>query len=429
MAVISDMHLGAKWGTPREEDSFDQAREAIERALELGAQAILIPGDIFDVRIPRQEVWARSMRVLSIPASVTNRGVNLLEGPGKEISDFSPLHFRGIPVIAIHGNHEKRTRGLVNPVEALEAAGLLVHLDREFVMLEGGGEAVAVHGMSNVPEQHARSTLLSWNPKPLKDAVNLLMIHQSLGQFIYSSEEKPTLDIPDLPKGFDMYICGHIHERSESSAHGAPLIFPGSTERTQLLKAEAESGKGFYIIDTKGFRYEFHELTTTRDFYYEEMRFDGADPKFIEMSVRKKIEDFLGMPRRNTRKIPLVRIRLIGTLSRGSSRRDIDDGGISREFEGRAIVNIGKGDLVSPELEEKVQLLRELKERRLTIDETVQKLLEENLKDLGYSGVFDAVRLYEMLAEDREGDAMRHIEMVIDSRVRTEAGDQDDNKG
>ena len=35
IAVISDLHLGSKWGTEREEDPFDQAREAFERAVAL----------------------------------------------------------------------------------------------------------------------------------------------------------------------------------------------------------------------------------------------------------------------------------------------------------------------------------------------------------------------------------------------------------
>ncbi|MGC8817629.1 MAG: metallophosphoesterase family protein, partial [Candidatus Hadarchaeum sp.] len=67
LALISDPHLGTKWGTPREQDSFDQFREAVEEAIDRGAQLILILGDIFDTRIPRQEVWAQALRILSLP--------------------------------------------------------------------------------------------------------------------------------------------------------------------------------------------------------------------------------------------------------------------------------------------------------------------------------------------------------------------------
>ena len=429
IAVISDMHLGTKWGTPREGDSFDQAREAIERAIELGAQAFIFPGDIFDVRIPRQEVWARAMRILSIPAASGTGRVRIAEGIGKDISEISPLVSRGIPVIALHGNHERRTRGLANPVEALEAAGLLVHLDRGAVVLEGDGERVAVHGMSNVPEQHAKNFLSAWNPKPLERAKNIFVLHQSVGQFVYSGEEKPTLDISDLPAGFDLYICGHIHYRCESVVHSRPLLFPGSTERTQLLKIEAEVRKGFYIVDMGDeLRYEFHELATPRDFYYGEITFSNADAREVESALRNRIEEFLRRPRVSP-KLPLIRVRLLGTLSGSCSKGDIDEQGISEEFAERAIVSIGKGELTSPGAEEKIRLLREFRERRMSLDDTAAAVLEENLRELGYSGDFDVEVLYQLLGEEREEDALRHIYQVVERLVSAEMEGSRDNKG
>jgi len=429
IAVISDMHLGAKWGTPRENDSFEQAKEAIERAIELGAQAFIFPGDIFDARIPRQEVWAKAMRVLSIPAAHVNGGVRLVGGLGKDLFRISPLASRGLPVLALHGNHERRTRGLTNPVEALEAAGLLVHLDCGTVILDDGGDRVAVHGMSNVPEQHAKNSLAAWNPRPVENAKNILVLHQSVGQFVYSGEEKSTLDTPDLPPEFDIYICGHIHYRCETTAHSKPLLFPGSTERTQLLRIEAEVRKGFYMLDIgERIGYEFHELSTPREFYYEEMRFEGADAREIELTLRRKIEELISRQRKN-QKIPLIRVRLLGTLSKSSTRSDIDDQGISEEFSNRAIVYVSKGDLVSPGVEEKIQLLRDLKEKRLTLDETTMAVLDENLKELGYTGFFDVRTLYELLGEDREEEALRHIYDVVGRLVTAEMGEQCDNKG
>lgn len=429
IAVISDMHLGAKWGTPREGDSFDQAREAVERAAEMGAQAFIFPGDIFDARIPRQEVWASAMRVLSIPASIGNRGAGISEGIGKDTSEISPLMLRGIPVVAIHGNHERRTRGLTNPVEALEAAGLLVHLDREGVVLEDGETRVAIQGMSNVPEQHAKNSLMAWNPKPVDGARNILVLHQSVGQFLYSGEERPTLDTSDLPPGFDLYLCGHVHYRCETTAHGRPLLFPGSTERTQLLRIEAEMRKGFYMLDVgEGIKYTFHELVSPRDFYYEELRFDGAEAAEVERALRRRLEE-LTRGRRKNQKLPLIRIRLLGTLSGSSSRADIDERGICDEFSDRAIVAISKGDLVSPGAEEKIRLLREFKEKRMTLDETAMAILQENLRELGYSGPFDVPSLYELLAEEREDDALKLVYEVVERLVKAEMGGGDDNEG
>ncbi|RLG56827.1 MAG: hypothetical protein DRN83_03185 [Hadesarchaea archaeon] len=421
IAIIADPHLGTKWGTPREHDSFDQFGEAIEKSLDLGVSLIILLGDIFDTRIPRQEVWARALRILSMPLARGKNEVKLVDTVGKDRDEISPLALRGTPVVAIHGNHERRTRGLTNPVEALEAAGLLIHLHQNALVFETPKGRVAVHGMSNVPEQHARKALSAWNPKPIENAFNILALHQSVGKFVYSDEEHPTLDVEDLPPGFDLYLCGHIHYRSESTAHGKPLLFPGGTERTQLLQVEAETPKGFYLVELDGrARYRFVELNTPRDFYYAEMKFSGVSIPELNRAVREKIRELLRNPRKNPKKLPLVRVRLLGTLAKEASRSEFDERAVAQEFEGEGLVVVSKRDLVAPGLEEKVQFLRELKERRMSVDETAMVLLEENLREAGYTQIFDVRTLYGLLVEGRENDALRNVFDVVESLVNAE---------
>ncbi|MGQ9788338.1 MAG: metallophosphoesterase family protein [Candidatus Hadarchaeaceae archaeon] len=429
LAVISDPHLGTKWGTPREQDSFDQFREAIERAMERGAQLILILGDIFDTRIPRQEIWAQALRILSLPAAHGRNSLRLIRTVDKDMKEISPVALRGLPVLALHGNHERRTKGLTNPVEALEAAGLLIYLHHNSLVFEAGDRRVAIHGMSNVPEQYASKVLKMWNPKPVEAAFNVLALHQSIGQYVYSGEEAPTLDVSDLPTGFDLYLCGHIHYRKEASAHGKPLIFPGSTERTQLIKVEADVPKGFYMMEIgEGFRLDFVELKTQRDFHYAEMKFDGATISEIDRAVRARLDDLLLRPRKNPNKIPLIRIRLMGALAKEASRSEFDDRLISDDFADRAIVVVGKTDLQVPEIGEKVQMLRELREQRLSMDETAMRLLEDSLRDAAHVSMFDVRSLYSLLVADRVEETLQNVYRVVESLVKTDIGEaKDDN--
>ncbi len=431
IAVIADPHLGTKWGTPREQDSFVQFREAIEKSIDLGAQLIILLGDIFDTRIPRQEVWAKALRILSIPLARGQNSINLIDTIDKNLEEISPVALRGTPVVALHGNHERRTRGLTNPVEALEAAGLLVHLHHNTFIFDTSRGKLAIHGMSNVPEKHVKKVLTIWNPKPVKGAFNILVLHQSVGKYVYSSEESPTLDIPDLPKGFDLYLCGHIHYRNETTAHGKPLLFPGGTERTQLLQVEAETPKGFYMVELSGrFRYEFIELTSPRDFQYAEMRFEGVSIPQLNNEVRAKVRELLEKPRKNRDRLPLVRVRLVGTLSKEASRSEFDERAITQEFADRALVVVSKRDLTAPGLEEKVQLLRELKERRMSIDETAMALLEDNLREAGYTQIFDVRTLYGLLAEARNEEALQNVFGVVENLVKTDLGRKsNDNAG
>ncbi len=428
IAVIADTHLGTKWGTAREQDSFKQAGEAIEQALELGAELILVLGDIFDTRTPRQEVWAQAMRILSIPLARGRSEITLSRVIDKNQDDFSPVALRGTPVVALHGNHERRTRGFVNPVETLEAAGLLIHLHHNTLVFNTPRGTLAIHGMSNVPEQHAKNVLATWNPKPVEGAFNIMMLHQSVGQYVYSSEEFPTIDLADLPPGFDLYLCGHIHYHAEATVHGKPLLFPGGTERTQLLQVEAEVPKGFYMLDLDdGLSYEFIELMSVRDFYYEEMKFESVGILQLSEAVRAKVRELLKRPRRNFEKLPLIRLRLMGTLSKEASRSEFDEQTIIQEFADRALVAISKGDLTSPGLEEKVQLLRKLRERRLPIDEMAMGLLEANLREVSYDQPFDVRVLYNLLVEDRAEEALQKVFDVVEEQVKTELEKKSDD--
>ncbi|MCD6248316.1 MAG: DNA repair exonuclease [Hadesarchaea archaeon] len=414
IAAISDLHLGAKWGTEREEDSFDQAREAFERAIQLGAQLILVPGDIFEFRIPRQEMWAKAMRILSLPLATDGGEVKLAGTIDKKPDDISPLVFRGIPVIALHGNHERRSAGLVNPIQALESAGLLIHLHHNAVILETPIGRVAIHGMSNVPERYARDVLNTWNPKPVSDSINILMLHQSLGSYRFSEEERPTIDVADLPPGFDLYVCGHMHYHAESSIHGRPLLFPGSTIRTQLLPIESKLAKGFYLIKMNGgVSYEFVELRSPRDFYYEEKSFNGVEIPEIYDWIRSRTRDLLKKPRRNPAKAPIIRFRLRGTLAKRASRSELDTRMLEEEFQGKAILSISKGELTSPGLEAKIKFLRDLRGQQMSLEDMAMELLDSNLAEIGYEQLFDARAIYGLLTENKIDDAMSVVVEIV----------------
>ncbi len=426
VAVISDLHLGTKWGTKREQDSFEQAREAFERALELGAQLILVPGDIFELRIPRQEMWAKAMRILSLPLARGRGRLKLMDTIDKNPDDISPVALQGVPIVGLHGNHERRSMGLVNPIQALEAAGLLMYLHHNTLVFETPAGKVAVHGMSNVPERHARDVLNTWNPKPVEGALNILMLHQSLGQYVFSDEEHPTIDISDLPPGFDLYLCGHMHYHEEEEVHGRPLLFPGSTVRTQLLPIEAERAKGFYILELgKEISYDFVELRSVRDFFYEERAFDGAGISQLNAWIRSKVQELLEKPRRNPDKTPLIRFRLRGSLAKDTSRSEFDTEALEEEFGEKAIVKISKGELTAPGLEEKIRFLRELRERRLSIEDMAMELLDSNLREVGYDQIFDVRALYGLLVEEKIDDALDRVLRTVDKLSGSELGRQE----
>jgi len=125
VGIFSDCHCGYKFGEERGEDSFIALNEAIDKTSD--CDLILIAGDLFDTRVPRPEIFARVARILGKVQNIPTK-TNFLEILNKEKHEISPSALRGIPIVAIHGTHERRSRYLVNPIQALEHAGLLVHL-------------------------------------------------------------------------------------------------------------------------------------------------------------------------------------------------------------------------------------------------------------------------------------------------------------
>ena len=306
IAIMSDFHLGFSVGKLTE-DSFENAKTALEMARD--CDVIIIAGDIFDSRSPKTSVWGKALKVLSIPLLWEGKGVSLVSCD-KELKKISRRTLSKTPVLAVHGNHERRAKGQINAVEALENAGLLIHLHCNKIVLEKDEVRVAVHGMSSVPETLAKDVLEAWNPVPEEGCFNILVLHQNIDPYVYSPIEPPSLSLSSLPKGFDVIVDGHVHSTIQEKLGETTFLIPGSTIITQLEKKEAGSQKGFYklYVERGEMKLEFIPIPSRR-FFYEEVVVDNGMEK-----VEKKIEEILSQ---KFEKKPLIRIKIIGkeTLS------------------------------------------------------------------------------------------------------------------
>lgn len=424
IAVMSDFHFGVKSGTKREQDSFDQAEEALRRAIASGADLILVLGDIFDRSKPSLESWARALRILTLPQLAEHTGAKLVETIDKPEDSISPLALRGVPLVAIFGNHERRARGEKNPVEALEAAGKLIMLNANSVTFEKNGERVSLHGLGYVPERDLLPTMRAWNSKPVENSFNILLLHQSIGNFTFSSEERPNIQLSDLPAGFDLYLDGHVHYRAEAVVHGRPLLIPGSTERTQLSDIEAGNPKGLYILDINGktMQRRFVELNSPRDFFYEKLVFKDATSDHIYTTCRNRVKELLQRNRKNSEKVPIIKLRLEGTLAEGVTKLDFDPSILVEEFEKEAILEISHDRLTTKGLEERIAALRSMREKGLPIEERGILLLLEYAKEIPSAQMLDLRGLFELLAAKKEDEAKKMIDELVATLVRGASG-------
>ena len=394
ISILSDFHFGFAYTSEMENDSFDNAEEAMEKALD--SDLILIGGDIFDTRLPKTQTWANAIKVLAKPLLKENTGVKLVECT-KQLKEISKKTLNHLPVIALHGNHERRAKGETNPVEVLENAGILIHLHSQTIVFEKNGVKVAIHGMSNVSERFAYDILTQWNPKPLPNCVNILLLHQSIDPYVYSPLEPPTLNLSNLPKGFDLIVNGHIHTQTQEKINGTNFILPGSLTITQFQKSEAEREKSFVKLDIdKEIKSEFIQLEKNRKFFYEEIK---LEEKSVRDQIEGKISDIVYT--RNLAKPPIIRIKISGkeTELLDQELRDIE-----RKYSGKAILVFVK-DLESPEMTEKIEFMKNLREQKLSTEEIGLNLLKKNLEELQFESTFDYEDMFRMLTESEVDSA------------------------
>lgn len=400
VAVISDTHFGYGAGTEREEDSFRQAEEAFDRALEMDVDLILLPGDVFDKKTPKPETWSRALRILKKPLLKKNKEVEVEEPErGKE-----KLSERSVPVVAIHGTHERRSKGYVNPIEMLEDAGYLIHIHCEKAVLDVNGERIAVHGISGVPEEYVKSVLEKYDPKPVDGTPNIFMFHQSLEEYIYDPDST-FMKADDLPEGFDLYIDGHIHWHNELKDH-KNILFPGSTVMTQMRKIEAEKDKGFYVVDTDTWSKEFVPLKTARPFKYIEVELEGEKTSEVIDLARERIKEAL--ENINSDRKPLVKLKLRGESSKAEVIH-VDVSEIKKGFD--AVISIDK-EFKGRGLRSQIESLRKSQREKKSIRQMGMDRLKEMIEDSDYNSI-DPEELIGILSEK---EPTRVVDRIMDSQ-------------
>ncbi len=378
LAVLSDFHLGFGQGTDVYDDSFGNASLALELAAKSEPSLILLVGDIFHEKVPKPEVLAQAIEMFS----KTNRMVKSSPLLVKKVKNNKTEEVKKAisSVICVWGTHERRSTQSINPVQLLEKAGLVYCLHNESIQLSIGYDKVGLHGLSGEPEQYAKGALKEWNPKPLPDSFNIMLLHQNFKELLPVQEDE-WLSFSDLPEGFDLFLLGHFHANYEGKHpdFNTPILIPGSTITTQITKVESEKKKGFYILEIGRQKVDVKFISIpTRQIFYEKLNVSGKRPVEISMEISAQIKKCLDT---KPKQKPLIKIKLSGVLAEGFSPADLNFGSMMDEYGPNAIVSLDKSDLKSASLEKQSELLQRLKEEGTTLDQVGLNLLKEAIKE------------------------------------------------
>jgi DNA repair exonuclease SbcCD nuclease subunit len=174
IAIVSDMHIGyERFST----DAIKQATEAMELANQV-ADAVILPGDVFDKRAPKPDVIAQAINLF--------RDMSQKKWNAKviEFRSQSAKSFVDVPVVAISGTHERTAAGKDNALNLMGLAGLLVDTSEATTIIEKDGERVAIFGFGGISEERVREQLTLLDPKPVDGMFSIFMFHQSVYEIL-----------------------------------------------------------------------------------------------------------------------------------------------------------------------------------------------------------------------------------------------------
>ncbi len=395
IVVFSDTHLGY-CPEMREKEAEENFEKAARLSLELKPDFVLMAGDIFDTREPSQETISRAIDLFKIFWREKSDVEILREGRKED--------YPGVPVITIHGTHERRLPGYTNVLEILEKAGLVFYLreEKNKISVKKDGEVVFIFGFSGVPEEFALKTLRELNPKP-EGTHNIFVFHQNIKQFLPS--EVPGFSLEDLPAGFDLYVDGHLHSPTHKKLNEKSiLLITGSTIVTQVRDSENE--KGVWLYDTETKNLEFFKLPGQRKLFVKTLEFHNA----TKAEILREVEDFI---RKNLQKpVPIIRIRLRGSLEKGLREKDIVFSHVVEKYKGKAIINI---ESEFEDLKIKIKELRLSQQEKLSISKLGVRLLGERLKETNFN--LDAEKLFTVL-QDKKPD--KNLEFILKESKKKE---------
>ena len=378
IGIISDWHLGVNFDNELGKDCFTNLLTAFKQLEKQEIDLLLVPGDLFDVSVPSHEVLFDAISIL--------KDLNLK-------NNFTELS-SNLPIIAIIGNHEYRSKDYITTVEILESLGFLKLLKADCLKFEK--EKVAIFGMTGVPEKYAKDYLLEkFNPKAISGYYNILMIHQSIVEYLpFEDEMIATISLSDLPSDFDLIVNGHLHWSSiVDLPQGPKFLLPGSTVTTQIKKKETEKPKGYFVLDTNTKEFEFFEIEGVRKTYYLDIKFTK---KTTATEIISKAKEELEKLEKTPEKKALVRIRLKGELEDGELLKNLDINSLKKEYSDYFYISL-KNDISEKKLKESIEQLKKLQTENKNVQELAKEIFSEQIEQTKISKDFDYKRLYELL--------------------------------
>lgn len=309
--LLADTHLGFDLPVQprvqrrrRGHDFLANYAAALEPALSGQVDLVVHGGDVFNrSRVPTSVAWQAFEPLTRVADS-------------------------GVPVYVVPGNHE---RGRIPHLRFAQHPGIHVFDRPRTFVADVRGARVALGGFPS--ERHDVRTrfvdlVKNTGLHDVSDApVRFLCLHQCVegakvgpGDFTFTTAAD-VIRGADLPDGVAAVLAGHIHRHQvltrdlRGRSLAAPVLYPGSIERTSI--AEADEEKGFLIVEVahqeSGVRVDWRfKKLPARPLVRRELQLDAIADEQLESTIRSFVAD--------APDDAVLTIRVVGTIRECSAR-------------------------------------------------------------------------------------------------------------
>jgi DNA repair exonuclease SbcCD nuclease subunit len=233
----------------------------------------------------------------------------------------------GVPVYVVPGNHE---RGRLPHLRFAQHPRIHVFDRPRTFVAHVRGVRVALTGFPSERDDvrsRFRDLLGQTSYEDVDGAVRLLCLHQcvegaTVGPANYMfTTAADVIRTGDIPSGFSAVLSGHIHRHQVLTTDlrgrplSAPVLYPGSIERTSL--AEADEEKGFMIVelnphdDSVSLDWQFLKLPA-RPLVRHDLQLEGASADQVESAIRRLVT--------NSPADAVISVRVTGEITEPVSR-------------------------------------------------------------------------------------------------------------
>ncbi len=333
-AHLADCHLDS-WREPElKKVSLCAFLEALDICMDEKVDFILIAGDLFHVASPDIDILRSAVLKL------------------KEARD------KGIRIYIIPGSHDF-SYSEKTMLKVLEAAGLFVNVSRGHVGEDGkikleftvddatGVKITGLLGRTGALEREYYENL-DYKSAEKEEGFKIFMFHSAIEEYKPAFLKNiDALRLSLLPKGFDYYAGGHVHERFERDEKGyGKIAYPGALYPVKFDELEKYKSGGFFIV-------EFDNVLKSRFVKIESHKVVALNLSLEGLGAERAKERIMDAFKGEMLMDAIVLLRLSGVLGSGKPT-DIDMNSVAEyvKNEGALIFKRSTTKLSSKEFEE-----------------------------------------------------------------------------